>query len=70
MELLDKKVRTEIFGDRAIYTKVNDSSPAKFADTAKVKNSLIADGCIIEGTVRSNEKYLFLFVNCRSRRLF
>ncbi len=53
MELLDKKVRTEIFGDRAIYTKVNDSSPAKFADTAKVKNSLIADGCIIEGTVEN-----------------
>ena len=53
MELLDKNVRTEIFGDRAIYTKVNDSAPAKFADTAKVKNSLISDGCLIEGTVEN-----------------
>jgi len=54
MDLLDKKVRTEIFGGRDIYTKVNDSAPAKFADTACVKNSLIADGCLIEGTVENS----------------
>ncbi len=53
MDLLDKKVRTEIFGDRDVYTKVNDSAPAKFADTACVKNSLISDGCVIEGTVEN-----------------
>lgn len=53
MDLLQKEVRTEIFGDRDIYTKVNDSSPAKFADTASVKNSLISDGCLIEGTVEN-----------------
>lgn len=52
-DLLNKKVREEIFGDRDVYTKVNDSAPAKFADTAKVKNSLISDGCIIEGTVEN-----------------
>lgn len=52
-DLLDKKVRSELFGDRAVYTKVNDSAPAKFAETAKVKNSLIADGCLIEGTVEN-----------------
>ncbi len=54
MELLDKKVRQEIFGDRAVYTKVNDSAPAKFTDTANVKNSLIADGCLIEGNVENS----------------
>ena len=53
IDLLDKKVRTEIFGDRDVYTKVNDSQPAKFTDTAKVKNSLISDGCLIEGTVEN-----------------
>ena len=53
MDLLDKKVRTEIFGDRDVYTKVNDSAPAKFTDTAKVKNSLVSDGCLIEGTVEN-----------------
>ncbi len=53
MDLLKKEVRHEIYGDRDIYTKVNDSAPAKFADTAVVKNSLISDGCIIEGTVEN-----------------
>lgn len=53
MDLLDKNVRNEIFGDRDVYTKINDSAPAKFAETAKVKNSLVSDGCIIEGTVEN-----------------
>ncbi len=52
-DLLNKDVRKEIFGDRDVYTKVNDSSPAKFTDTAKVKNSLVSDGCFIEGTVEN-----------------
>ena len=53
MELLDKKVRSEVFGERDVYTKVNDSAPAKFAESASVKNSLISDGCVIEGTVEN-----------------
>ncbi len=52
-DLLNKEIRNEIFGNRDVYTKVNDSSPAKFADTACVKNSLISDGCLIEGTVEN-----------------
>ncbi len=52
-DLLNKDIRKEIFGDRDVYTKVNDSSPAKYTDTAKVKNSLISDGCLIEGTVEN-----------------
>ncbi len=52
-DLLDRNIRNEIFGERAVYTKVNDSAPAKFAETAKVKNSLISDGCLIEGTVEN-----------------
>lgn len=53
MDMLDKNIRTEIFGDRDIYTKVNDAPPAKITETAKVKNSLIHDGCFIEGTVEN-----------------
>ncbi len=53
-DLLDKNVREEIFGNRDVYTKVNDSAPAKFAESAKVKHSLISDGCIIEGTVENS----------------
>ena len=53
MDLLDKEIRTFLFGDRDIYTKINDASPAKFTETAKVTNSLIHDGCLIEGTVEN-----------------
>ena len=52
-DLLKKDIRQEIFGARDVYTKINDSAPAKFAETAHVKNSLISDGCIIEGTVEN-----------------
>ena len=54
MELLDKNVRTELFGNRDIYTKVRDSAPSKYIEGAIVKNSLISDGCIIEGTVENS----------------
>ena len=37
--------------DRPIYTKVRNSAPTEYVDGCSVKNSLIADGCIIEGTV-------------------
>ncbi len=54
MELLEKDVRDELFGDRDIYTKVRDSAPSKYGEEAVVKNSLISDGCIIEGVVENS----------------
>jgi glucose-1-phosphate adenylyltransferase len=40
--------------DRKIYTKVKDEAPAKYKADARVTNSLIGDGCIIEGTVENS----------------
>ena len=54
MELLDKSVRDELFGDRDIYTKVRDSAPSKYGEEAIVTNSLISDGCEIEGVVENS----------------
>lgn len=56
MELLLPEVRHELFGNRArpILTKVRNSPPARFAGASSVKNSLIADGCVIEGTVENS----------------
>ncbi len=51
MDLLDSGIRNELFSDRDVYTKVNDSVPAKFMPSSVVRNSLISDGCFIEGTV-------------------
>ena len=42
--LLNKK-------ERPIFTRVHNSAPVVYTNTAKVQNSLIADDCVIEGTV-------------------
>ena len=55
MDIMKKDVRKELFNlDDPIYTKVRDEAPAKYGLEASAKNSLIADGCIIEGTVENS----------------
>ncbi len=55
MELLDQNICRQLFtNDWKIYTKVKDEAPAKYNDEADVKNSVVADGCIIEGTVENS----------------
>ncbi len=38
---------------RAIFTRVNNSAPTSYSNTASIKNSLIADDCNIQGTVEN-----------------
>ncbi|MCL2054969.1 MAG: glucose-1-phosphate adenylyltransferase subunit GlgD [Oscillospiraceae bacterium] len=53
MRLLDGAERKKLFKTNSpIYTKVRDNPPAKFEECS-VKNSLIGDGSIIEGTVEN-----------------
>lgn len=56
MALLDKDVRDSIFAhdDRPVMTKVKDSPPTRYGDGAVVENSIIADGVIVEGTVKNS----------------
>ena len=55
MALLDEKVRQELFlPERPILTKIRDEAPAKYGLSSSVKNSLVADGCIIEGMVENS----------------
>ena len=56
MLLLTKEARAGLFGiaGRQIYTKIRNSAPTKYCGGAKVVNSLIADGCVIEGTVENS----------------
>lgn len=52
LKLLEKKKRDALFGNgHAVYTKVKDSAPTKYGNNCVVENSLIADGCEIEGEV-------------------
>lgn len=54
MALMDPKVRAELFNpNRPIYTKVRDDMPAKYGLDSNVSNSLVADGCVIEGEVEN-----------------
>ncbi|NLZ25048.1 MAG: glucose-1-phosphate adenylyltransferase subunit GlgD [Clostridiales bacterium] len=55
MDLLDINIRNELFyGKTTILTKVKDSVPTKYLEHAKVSNSIIADGCEINGTVENS----------------
>ena len=53
MDLLRHDVRKELFGTHPVYTKTRDDAPALYRSGAEVKNSLVADGCVIEGSVEN-----------------
>ncbi|MBQ8081363.1 MAG: glucose-1-phosphate adenylyltransferase subunit GlgD [Clostridia bacterium] len=54
MELLDPDARASLFpNNEPILTKLRDEMPSRYLPGAKVSNSLIADGCVIEGTVEN-----------------
>ncbi|MGN0456606.1 MAG: glucose-1-phosphate adenylyltransferase subunit GlgD [Acutalibacteraceae bacterium] len=55
MSLMDPLVRADLFNvDRPIFTKVRDDMPSKYGLGSSVKNSLIAQGCVIEGEVENS----------------
>jgi len=54
-DLLKSEVRKDLFNfDRPIYTKTRDDMPTRYGTQSNVKNSLIAEGCVIEGTVKNS----------------
>lgn len=64
MELLNPEISDELFGvGGKIFTKVKDETPAKYNDEAEVTNSVVADGCIIEGTVINSVLFRGVVVN-------
>lgn len=56
MELLDPKVRHALLEvkDRPVYTKVRNSPPTRYSKCSFVKNSLLADGCVVCGHVENS----------------
>lgn len=55
-QITDDNARKSLFDvpNRPVYTKVRNSTPTYYSDTSNVKNSMIADGCVIEGTVENS----------------
>ena len=40
--------------ERPVFTKESELPPARFSETSRTRDSLVADGCIIEGSVRGS----------------
>lgn len=54
MDLMKRSIRDELFNPkRPIYTKVRDDAPSRYGLTSNVKNSIIAQGCVINGEVEN-----------------
>lgn len=67
MDFLKPEVRDYFFHQSPeVYSKVDDNPPAKYNTGACVRNSLIASGCIINGTVENSVLFKKVFVgsNC------
>ena len=55
ISLIDIKTAEGLFNPEwPIYTKTNDSCPTQYLEGASVKNSVISNGCLIEGTVENS----------------
>ena len=67
MDFLKKDVRDYFFREYPdVYSKVDDLPPAKYNGEAVVNNSLIASGCIVNGTVENSIifKKVYIGNNC------
>lgn len=53
MKLLDDKNLDALFEGGQIYTKLRDDNPTRYISGAVVKNTMAADGCVIEGEVEN-----------------
>lgn len=55
LELLNQDFYHKLFfGKQTIYTKVKNEPPARYLQGSNVTNSLVGNGCIIEGTVENS----------------
>ncbi len=56
MDLLTAETQDALFRqkNRPVLTKVQNSAPTVYAANSMVKNSMIADGCVIEGIVENS----------------
>ena len=52
LKLIDEKNLDALFPKNSpVYTKIRDDNPVRYVTGSAVTNSLLADGCVIEGTV-------------------
>ena len=55
LALINKDIRADLFGaNHPVYTKVRDRVPTYYGEDCEIENSLLADGCIIDGEVENS----------------
>lgn len=55
LALIDNETRHNVFGGHHIvYTKVRDRVPSYYGDGCDIANTIVADGCMLEGEVRDS----------------
>lgn len=62
MDLIRPEPRRELFSVNPVYTKIRDEVPARYMTGAHIVNSLVADGCVIEGTVENSVLFRGVYV--------
>ncbi len=65
MRLLKDGSMDQLFDpSNPIYTKIRDDNPTRYIEGSSVKNSVVADGCVIEGVVENS----VLFRGCQVKK--
>ncbi|WP_406042533.1 glucose-1-phosphate adenylyltransferase subunit GlgD [Succinimonas sp.] len=55
LALIDSGVRHDLFGgNHPVFTRVRDRVPSYYGENCEVEDSIVADGCIIEGEVEES----------------
>ena len=55
MDLIDIKTAQTLFDPEwPIYTRTNDSCPTHYYETAQIRNSVVSNGCQVEGTIENS----------------
>jgi len=68
MRVLSDPTRSAIFyGENPIFTKVKDEAPTYYNDSCVVDNSIISDGCVIQGTVQDSMLFRGVTVSGQSK---
>lgn len=68
MRVLSEPERSDIFWpERPVFTKVKDEAPAIYSDSCVVENSLISDGCLIQGAVHHSMLFRGVTVSGQAR---
>lgn len=53
MRLLQDENLNALFDRSPIYTRVRDDNPTRYIGRSRAKNSMVADGCVIEGEIEN-----------------